>query len=119
MKCIVIRWMLLFLLWRLINFSGIAVLPPGRVPETNTMAKLPKVKLPTFSRCVDKHDRFITMFKTIINKHDPPSYEKYVYFKGQMMCLGKVLTDSLPLNGATYKSAKKLLSDANCDVTTQ
>ena len=34
-----------------INFCGITVglPPPGRVHETNTKAKLPKVELPTFS----------------------------------------------------------------------
>ena len=59
------------------------------------------------------------MFEAMINQHNLSSYEKYVYFKGQLTGSAKVLIDSLPLNDLTYESAKKLLSDAYCDVTTQ
>ena len=84
-----------------------------------TKAKLPQVELPTFSGSVEEFEKFIATFEAIINKHGLSGYEKYVYLKKQLTGSPKVLIESLPLNELTYESAKKLLTDAYCDKTTQ
>ena len=39
--------------------------------------------------------------------------------KGQLRGSAKALLESIPLDSLTYESAKKLLSDAYCDVAAQ
>ena len=93
--------------------------PPASGDSTVTKAKLPKVELPTFSGAAEEYERFVATFEAIIDKHTLSSYEKYVYFKGQLSGPPKILIDSLPLDNLTYEAAKKLLNEAFCDKTAQ
>lgn len=77
---------------------------------SNSRIRLPELPLPTFSNAKDEEfEKFIYSFESIIEKHNLPAYEKFVYLRNQLSKAPRVLIDSLDCNDQTYETAKTLL----------
>ena len=92
----------------------------GDSPFTvNTKLRLPEIPFPKFSNSIgEDFEKFIYSFESIINKHNLPSYEKFIYLRNQLSKAPRVLVDSLDIDEQTYETAKALLIRAfSSDVT--
>ena len=75
--------------------------------------RLPEVPFPKFSNSAgDDFDKFIFSFESIIEKHNLPSYEKFIYLRNQLSKAPRVLIDSLDVDEQSYEVAKSLLIKA-------
>ena len=82
--------------------------------------KLPEIPLPVFSN--DKGEaleKFFFNFENIIEKHNLPSFEKYVFLKNQVRGAPRILIESLDIDNRNYEVAKDLLLKAFASKTNQ